>query len=102
MAKPMLVTLPFVLLLLDYWPLQRFQEIRPKQNVQAEVVNPAVSDKQKKKSKKKDAEAVKETLEVKKQPVLVTLSPEVRQALKKHKTAASKIVEAAVRQYLKL
>jgi tetratricopeptide (TPR) repeat protein len=29
MAKPMLVTLPFVLLLLDYWPLQRFQEIKP-------------------------------------------------------------------------
>ena len=27
MAKPMLVTLPFVLILLDYWPLQRFQEI---------------------------------------------------------------------------
>jgi tetratricopeptide (TPR) repeat protein len=26
MAKPMLVTLPFVLLLLDYWPLRRFQE----------------------------------------------------------------------------
>ena len=25
MAKPMLVTLPFVLLLLDYWPLRRFQ-----------------------------------------------------------------------------
>jgi tetratricopeptide (TPR) repeat protein len=25
MAKPMLVTLPFVLLLLDYWPLQRFR-----------------------------------------------------------------------------
>ena len=24
MAKPMLVTLPFVLILLDYWPLQRF------------------------------------------------------------------------------
>ena len=23
MAKPMLVTLPFVLLLLDYWPLNR-------------------------------------------------------------------------------
>lgn len=28
MAKPMLVTLPFVLLLLDYWPLGRFQ-LRP-------------------------------------------------------------------------
>jgi len=26
MAKPMLVTLPFVLLLLDYWPLGRFKE----------------------------------------------------------------------------
>ena len=25
-AKPMLVTLPFVLLLLDYWPLRRFQK----------------------------------------------------------------------------
>jgi 4-amino-4-deoxy-L-arabinose transferase-like glycosyltransferase len=25
MAKPMLVTWPFVLLLLDYWPLRRFQ-----------------------------------------------------------------------------
>ncbi len=30
MAKPMLVTLPFVLLLLDYWPLNRLQ--RPRQN----------------------------------------------------------------------
>jgi len=26
MAKPMLVTLPFLLLLLDYWPLQRFEK----------------------------------------------------------------------------
>ncbi len=25
MAKPMLVTLPFILLLMDYWPLRRFQ-----------------------------------------------------------------------------
>jgi len=29
MAKPMLVTLPFVLLLLDYWPLGRFKPERP-------------------------------------------------------------------------
>ena len=28
MAKPMLVTLPFVLLLLDYWPLERFESHR--------------------------------------------------------------------------
>ena len=27
MAKPMLVTLPFVLLLLDYWPLERFAKV---------------------------------------------------------------------------
>jgi hypothetical protein len=36
MSKPMLVTLPFVLLLLDYWPLQRFlppenKALRPSQ-----------------------------------------------------------------------
>jgi protein O-mannosyl-transferase len=28
MAKPMLVTLPFVLLLLDYWPLKRFGQMK--------------------------------------------------------------------------
>ncbi len=30
MAKPMLVTLPFVLLLLDYWPLRRFMQTAPR------------------------------------------------------------------------
>jgi len=29
MSKPMLVTLPFVLLLLDYWPLERFKARKP-------------------------------------------------------------------------
>jgi len=38
MAKPMLVTLPFVLLLLDYWPLQRFQEIKPDHKIQKETL----------------------------------------------------------------
>jgi hypothetical protein len=32
MAKQMLVTLPFVLLLLDYWPLSRFGQNLPKEN----------------------------------------------------------------------
>lgn len=32
MAKPMLVTLPFILLLLDYWPLQRFSWSDPDQS----------------------------------------------------------------------
>jgi tetratricopeptide (TPR) repeat protein len=30
MAKPMLVSLPFVLLLLDYWPLQRLSTLNPR------------------------------------------------------------------------
>jgi tetratricopeptide (TPR) repeat protein len=33
MAKPMLVTLPFVLLLLDYWPLERYQFGRAVQEI---------------------------------------------------------------------
>jgi tetratricopeptide (TPR) repeat protein len=37
MAKPMLVTLPFVLLLLDYWPLGRFQFIQPSGNSHAQT-----------------------------------------------------------------
>ncbi|MGD0277304.1 MAG: tetratricopeptide repeat protein [Syntrophales bacterium] len=64
MAKPMLITLPFVLLLLDYWPLQRFQEITSAHKIQIEVYNLATSNKQKGKSKKKHA--VKGSLEVQK------------------------------------
>jgi hypothetical protein len=74
MAKPMLITLPFILLLLDYWPLQRFQEIKPDHKIPTEVLNSVTSDKQKKKSKK--TPAVKEILEVKK-PV----DPEYRWSL---------------------
>jgi len=33
MSKPMLVTLPFVLLLLDYWPLQRTTILYPNRNL---------------------------------------------------------------------
>lgn len=29
MSKPMIVTLPFVLLLMDYWPLARFEKLQP-------------------------------------------------------------------------
>ena len=35
MSKPMLVTLPFVLLLLDYWPLERFRVVDPESRVQS-------------------------------------------------------------------
>jgi protein O-mannosyl-transferase len=44
MSKSMLVTLPFVLLLLDYWPLQRFQEIKADYKIRpGEVKKPADS-----------------------------------------------------------
>ena len=39
MAKPMLVTLPFVLLLLDYWPLKRFH-LKSSDNENAAVQKP--------------------------------------------------------------
>ena len=43
MAKPMLVTLPFVLLLLDYWPLGRFQAGPAGSNDQGQVQVPLSS-----------------------------------------------------------
>jgi tetratricopeptide (TPR) repeat protein len=43
LAKPMLVTLPFVMLLLDYWPLRRFQ--RSKVSSQWSVVRGLVVEK---------------------------------------------------------
>jgi len=53
MAKPMLVTLPFVLLLLDYWPLQRFQQKKSDHESRTVVNKPMFRDKQKGKLKKK-------------------------------------------------
>ena len=37
MAKPMLVTLPFVLLLMDYWPLQRFEPKKSAKQINIEA-----------------------------------------------------------------
>src|SRR5690606_1492984 len=48
MSKPMLVTLPFVLLLLDFWPLQRFSEAIPAPRIPAAEIKPEVSGKKKK------------------------------------------------------
>jgi len=66
LSKPMLITLPFVLLLLDFWPLRRFSEIKPDDKIQSETLKSATSEKQKKSSKKKQAAAVRQPLEVKK------------------------------------
>jgi len=54
MAKPMLVTLPFVLLLLDYWPLQRFEQNKSAQEIRAEIRNPVSAKKRKGKSSRKN------------------------------------------------
>ena len=40
MAKPMLVTLPFVLLLLDYWPLGRLYGIKPRSSIASSAAAP--------------------------------------------------------------
>ena len=63
MAKPMLVTLPFVLLLLDYWPLERIQPEVPGTNNQPEKLHHRDTKKQKRKSRKSapDIEKTQET-----------------------------------------
>ena len=38
MSKPMLVTVPLVLLLLDYWPLQRMNDFRTLRKLVAEKI----------------------------------------------------------------
>ena len=58
MAKPMLVTLPFVLLLLDYWPLQRFKQKTSDRKIRTGIHRPASLDKQKGAAKKKYAEKI--------------------------------------------
>ena len=65
MAKPMVVTLPFVLLLLDYWPLGRFGKSNSAQAIQAEVISPAFSRKRKGKTGK---HTPKITVELEKPP----------------------------------
>ena len=41
LSKAMLVTLPFILLLLDYWPLQRFAFLEAKDHGDATIIRPA-------------------------------------------------------------
>ena len=78
MSKPMLVTLPFVLLLLDFWPLQRFTEARPAPRIPAAEIKPEVSGK-KKKNRKKDAE--KAAASVKPAEVTTPAVPEFKWSL---------------------
>ncbi|HDQ03389.1 MAG TPA: tetratricopeptide repeat protein [Deltaproteobacteria bacterium] len=52
MSKPMMVTIPFVLLLVDYWPLERFKKVlnSPSVNKQSDTVKPKPKKKKKKKA----------------------------------------------------
>ena len=66
MSKPMLVTLPFVFLLLDYWPLKRFQTAKSGIHIAAATRQPASRAKKRKKSRQqtgKDTIQTKGTIE---------------------------------------
>ena len=52
MAKPMLVTLPFVLVLLDYWPLRRFAGSKAAQSIPAAAQNCVPATRRKRKAGK--------------------------------------------------
>jgi tetratricopeptide (TPR) repeat protein len=56
MSKPMMVTLPFVLMLLDYWPLKRWQEVSTPIDIPAAVNTKADN----KKNKKRKADSIQE------------------------------------------
>ena len=58
MSKPMLVTLPFVLLLLDFWPLGRFQMAGADVNISAASPQQSSHGKKKKKSRRQSQEDI--------------------------------------------
>jgi len=77
MSKPMLVTLPFVLVLLDYWPLQRLQTV--KAGVPAATPQPASRAKKKQKAPQ---QAKKNTAQTKGAVKPRALWPQIRPLLK--------------------
>ncbi len=58
MSKPMLVTLPFVLLLMDYWPLRRLEVEVPPPEIPAGPAKPVPAQKRKRKAAKKRPEKI--------------------------------------------
>jgi len=80
MAKPMLVTLPFVLLLLDYWPLNRFQTPIPAGGNSSRLPdanNPGAKKKKPKKSADRNNAEIKKALKPSGQwPALLALIKE--------------------------
>ena len=79
MSKPMLVTLPFVLLLLDYWPLKRLQTAKSGARIAAATPQPARRAKKKQKSRQQTG---KDTVQTKSTVKYRALWPEIRPLLK--------------------
>jgi tetratricopeptide (TPR) repeat protein len=79
MSKPMLVTLPFVLLLLDYWPLKRRQGVQSGARIAAATPQPASRAKRKQKSRQQTG---KDTVKTKSAASSRALWPEIRPLLK--------------------
>jgi len=79
MSKPMLVTLPFVLLLLDYWPLKRLQTAKSGVRITAATPQPASHAKKKQKSRQQTG---KDTVQTKGTVASRALWPEIRPLLK--------------------
>ncbi|MCG6535127.1 MAG: tetratricopeptide repeat protein [Syntrophales bacterium LBB04] len=79
MSKPMLVTLPFVLLLLDYWPLKRLQTAKAGAGIAAAAPQRASRAKKKKKSRQQPG---RDTVNTKSTVGYRALWPEIRPLLK--------------------
>ena len=79
MSKPMLVTLPFVLLLLDYWPLKRLQRVHSGASIAAAAPQAARRAKKKQKSQQQPG---KDTVKTKSATSSRALWPEIRALLK--------------------
>ena len=79
MSKPMLVSLPFVLLLVDYWPLKRLQTAKPGTRIAAATPQPASRAKKKQKSRQRTGN---DTLQIKGTVESRSLWPEIRPLLK--------------------
>lgn len=80
MSKPMMVTIPFVLLLVDYWPLQRWQK-----TYNPEPHKTQVAAQQQKNKKKKKGKSAAIPAEQTKTPIIVRNTKQVTIELLKEK-----------------
>jgi|GEM_PF-3904002 len=77
MAKPMLVTLPFVLLLLDYWPLQRFEPKKSARQTRTEASRQGVGSGEREPLSANKRKSRKKLTDLRIAPHSVLVTPEV-------------------------